>query len=118
MTPTVDHLTPDEQAEHYGRLISDTLPVLERHGLGLLARRMTNLVTLADRFRTGRVNALLHFAVRVRTHGDVLSGVRIGWHIHHWADPIRPRRESPDGETMRVLADDLRLVMRGDVPRH
>lgn len=121
MTPTVDHLTPDEQAEHYGRLISDTLPVLQRHGLGKLALRMTDLTALAERFRTGRVNTLLHFAARIRAHGNILSGVRIGWHFHRWADPLGSRRDdrdNPDARAMRALADDLQRVLRGDAPRH
>lgn len=110
MTPTVDHLTTAEQAEHYARLITSALPALDRHAIGRLARRYTDYATLASQFHHAYTQHLIRFAARVRTHADILRGVRIGRRGHS--------RPSPDGDTMAALAEDLRRVLIGQSPMH
>jgi hypothetical protein len=119
MAPTVDRLTPGEQAEHYARLLSDSLPVLDRHYLGPLARRVLANLT-REQFHHARSERLIKFADRIRRHGDLLNGVRIGRRLHRWASPldspVQAPRDDPDGTEMADLGTDLGRVLRGDRP--
>lgn len=116
MTPTVELLTTGEQAQQYAHLLLSALPVLSRHHLDKPVQRTLDHLARGE---TPDYSSLLDLAARIRRHGELLSGVRIGWHVHRWSSPLGApvvERESPDGAVMRALSVDLTRVLRGALP--